>query len=124
MDMNEQRLAFVREKMGVPDTILTRGDGAELDYSGDDGGDARAGGDRRDGQQQVDVAALKIRRFYRAFVYWGSPRRSELRPSADAPARDDAAGEPQRAPDGFRSRAHRRREVDCAVDTHRASSTR
>ena len=30
MDMNEQRLAFVREKMGVPDTILTSGDGAEL----------------------------------------------------------------------------------------------
>ncbi|MDB6130261.1 MAG: Alcohol dehydrogenase GroES domain protein [Verrucomicrobiales bacterium] len=30
MDMNEQRLAFVREKMGVPDTILTRGDGEEL----------------------------------------------------------------------------------------------
>jgi hypothetical protein len=27
MDMNEQRLAFVREKMGVPDTILCRGDG-------------------------------------------------------------------------------------------------
>lgn len=30
MDMNEQRLAFVREKMGVPETILTRGDGEEL----------------------------------------------------------------------------------------------
>lgn len=30
MDMNEQRLAFVREKMGVPDTILTRNDGEEL----------------------------------------------------------------------------------------------
>src|SRR5205085_2213856 len=30
MDMNEQRLAFVREKMGIPDTILTRGDGDEL----------------------------------------------------------------------------------------------
>ena len=30
MDMNEQRLAFVREKMGVPDTILTKGDGDEL----------------------------------------------------------------------------------------------
>ncbi len=31
MDMNEQRLAFVREKIGEPDTILTRGDGAELE---------------------------------------------------------------------------------------------
>lgn len=31
MDMNEQRLAFVRERMSVPDTILTRGDGAELE---------------------------------------------------------------------------------------------
>ena len=31
MDMNEQRLAFVREKMGVPDTILTHGDGKELE---------------------------------------------------------------------------------------------
>ncbi|HYR59126.1 MAG TPA: zinc-binding alcohol dehydrogenase family protein [Chthoniobacteraceae bacterium] len=31
MDMNEQRLAFVREKMGVPDTIFARGDGAELE---------------------------------------------------------------------------------------------
>lgn len=31
MDMNEQRLAFVRETMGVPDTIFTRGDGAELE---------------------------------------------------------------------------------------------
>src|SRR3954463_1092686 len=30
MDMNEQRLAFVREKMGIPDTILTKGDGEEL----------------------------------------------------------------------------------------------
>ncbi len=30
LDMNEQRLAFVREKMGVPDTILTTGDGSEL----------------------------------------------------------------------------------------------
>lgn len=31
MDMNEQRLAFVREKMGVPDTILATGDGSELE---------------------------------------------------------------------------------------------
>ena len=30
MDMNEQRLAFVRDTMGVPDTILTKGDGEEL----------------------------------------------------------------------------------------------
>ena len=30
MDMNEQRLAFVREKMGVPDTILAKGDGSEV----------------------------------------------------------------------------------------------
>ncbi len=30
MDMNAQRLAFVREAMGVPDTILATGDGAEL----------------------------------------------------------------------------------------------
>ena len=30
MDVNETRLAFVREKIGVPDTILTTGDGAEL----------------------------------------------------------------------------------------------
>ena len=30
MDMNEQRLAFVREKMGVPDTILAKGEGTEL----------------------------------------------------------------------------------------------
>lgn len=35
MDMNEQRLAFVREKMGVPDTILTRGDGEELKRLGE-----------------------------------------------------------------------------------------
>lgn len=32
MDMNEQRLAFVREKMGVPDTILAKGDGEELKH--------------------------------------------------------------------------------------------
>ena len=31
MDMNEGRLAFVREKMGVPDTILAKGDGKELE---------------------------------------------------------------------------------------------
>lgn len=31
MDMNEGRLAFVREKMGVPDTILATGDGKELE---------------------------------------------------------------------------------------------
>jgi 2-desacetyl-2-hydroxyethyl bacteriochlorophyllide A dehydrogenase len=30
MDMNEQRLAFVRERMGVPDTIFAKGDGDEL----------------------------------------------------------------------------------------------
>lgn len=30
MDMNEQRLAFVRDTMGVRDTILTKGDGEEL----------------------------------------------------------------------------------------------
>jgi alcohol dehydrogenase len=30
MDMNEHRLAFVRSVMNVPDTICTRGDGAEL----------------------------------------------------------------------------------------------
>ena len=31
MDLNEQRLNFVRNKMGVADTILTKGDGAELE---------------------------------------------------------------------------------------------
>jgi alcohol dehydrogenase len=31
MDLNEQRLEFVRRKMGLPETILTRGDGAELE---------------------------------------------------------------------------------------------
>ncbi|MSR31526.1 MAG: zinc-binding alcohol dehydrogenase family protein [Gemmataceae bacterium] len=31
MDMNEQRLAFVRDKMNVKDTILAKGDGKELD---------------------------------------------------------------------------------------------
>jgi alcohol dehydrogenase len=31
MDLNEQRLAFVRERMQVPDTILARADGTELD---------------------------------------------------------------------------------------------
>lgn len=30
MDMNEQRLAFVREKLGVPNTILAKGDGQEI----------------------------------------------------------------------------------------------
>jgi len=30
MDMNEARLAFCRERMGVPHTIVARGDGAEL----------------------------------------------------------------------------------------------
>jgi alcohol dehydrogenase len=31
LDLNEQRLAFCREKMGVKHTILSRGDGAELE---------------------------------------------------------------------------------------------
>lgn len=31
MDINEQRLEFVRTVMSVPDTILTKGDGAELE---------------------------------------------------------------------------------------------
>jgi alcohol dehydrogenase len=35
MDMNDQRLAFVRERMGVSDTILTAGDGAELKRLGE-----------------------------------------------------------------------------------------
>lgn len=30
MDMNEQRLAFVRERMGIADTLLTKNDGSEL----------------------------------------------------------------------------------------------
>ena len=30
MDLNEQRLAFVRERMGVPETLLTTGDGSEV----------------------------------------------------------------------------------------------
>lgn len=30
MDMNEQRLEFVREQMQIPDTILAKGDGSEL----------------------------------------------------------------------------------------------
>jgi alcohol dehydrogenase len=30
MDLNDQRLAFVRERLGIADTILTKGDGAEL----------------------------------------------------------------------------------------------
>lgn len=31
MDLNEQRLEFVRAKMGVSDTIATKGDGAEME---------------------------------------------------------------------------------------------
>lgn len=31
MDLNEQRLEFVRTKMGVPDTIYSKSDGAELE---------------------------------------------------------------------------------------------
>jgi 2-desacetyl-2-hydroxyethyl bacteriochlorophyllide A dehydrogenase len=31
MDLNEQRLEFVRTKLGVPDTICPRGDGGELE---------------------------------------------------------------------------------------------
>ena len=31
MDLNEQRLAFVREKMGVADTLMSKGDGTELE---------------------------------------------------------------------------------------------
>ncbi len=31
MDLNEQRLEFVRTRMGVPDTICSKGDGAELE---------------------------------------------------------------------------------------------
>src|SRR5262245_24213091 len=31
-DINEQRLAFVREKMGVPDTIHAKGDGEEVKH--------------------------------------------------------------------------------------------
>jgi 2-desacetyl-2-hydroxyethyl bacteriochlorophyllide A dehydrogenase len=31
MDLSEQRLEFVRSKMGVPDTICSKGDGAELE---------------------------------------------------------------------------------------------
>lgn len=30
MDMNEARLAFVRDRMGIPDTLVPRGDGEEL----------------------------------------------------------------------------------------------
>jgi alcohol dehydrogenase len=41
MDMNEQRLAFVRDRMGIPDTILARGDGSELEQL-----DALTGGER------------------------------------------------------------------------------
>jgi 2-desacetyl-2-hydroxyethyl bacteriochlorophyllide A dehydrogenase len=35
MDINDQRLAFVRERMGVPDTILTKSDDQELKRLGE-----------------------------------------------------------------------------------------
>src|SRR5436189_176291 len=35
MDMNDQRLSFVQERMGVSDTILTRSDGEELKRLGE-----------------------------------------------------------------------------------------
>src|SRR4051794_12745350 len=31
MDMNEQRLAFVREQLGVPDTVIAKGDDSDFD---------------------------------------------------------------------------------------------
>jgi 2-desacetyl-2-hydroxyethyl bacteriochlorophyllide A dehydrogenase len=31
MDLNEQRLAFVREKMGIPDTVCSKGGASEID---------------------------------------------------------------------------------------------
>ena len=42
MDLNEQRLEFVRRKMGVADTILTKGDGTELEALKQLTGDALA----------------------------------------------------------------------------------
>jgi alcohol dehydrogenase len=42
MDLNEQRLEFVRSKMGVPDTICSKGDGTELEVLKQMTGDAMA----------------------------------------------------------------------------------
>lgn len=72
MDMNEQRLEFVRGRMGVPDTILATGDGSEIGKL-----EALTGGQRADvvvdatGSNKSMAQALDFCAFKGRLVYVG-----------------------------------------------------
>ena len=54
MDVNAKRLAFVKDKMGVPDTILCAGDNSEIEKLKELTNYTGAGRRRRDRQQPID----------------------------------------------------------------------
>ncbi len=107
MDLNEGRLQFVREKMGVTDTILSRGVLDEdvktfTDLTGGKLGNVvvDATGSAQEHEQRVPV-----RRVHRAAGVGGHHAgRVALHATADASPRDDVHGESQRA--GARVHAH------------------
>ena len=92
MDMNEQRLAFVREKMGVADTILASGDEADVktftDLTGGKLGNVvvdATGSNKSMGQ------ALNYVGFAGRLVFVGiTTQEIRLPASAHAPPRNDA----------------------------------
>lgn len=72
MDISEGRLAFVREKMGVPDTVLVRGDASDIEAVS-----AMTGGQLADvvidatGNQKSMVRAMEFAAFAGRIVYVG-----------------------------------------------------
>ena len=114
MDMNAQRLAFVREKMGVPDTILAAGEGDELRQLA-----ALTSGQLADvvidatGSNQSMGAALKYNAFKGRLVYVGiTPAEVSFPPCARVASPGARhSRQPQRAAGRFQTnhQAHRGR---------------
>jgi len=72
MDMNPDRLAFVREKIGVPDTILARGDASDLEALAElTGGQLADAVIDATGSNKSMVRALEFATFAGRIVYVG-----------------------------------------------------
>jgi 2-desacetyl-2-hydroxyethyl bacteriochlorophyllide A dehydrogenase len=83
MDISEPRLRFVREKMGVPDTLLARGDDSDFETL-----NSMTSGQRADlvidatGNHQSMVRALEFASFAGRVVYVGITQKSMEMPHA------------------------------------------
>ena len=120
MDLNEQRLRFVREKMGVSETILSRGVLDEdvktfTDLTGGKLGNVVV--DATGSARSMNVAYNFVG--FAGRLVWVGITQDELalHAAADAPPRDDVPGEPQRA----RARVHAHHPADRGRDARHAA---